>query len=189
MESFQYYIEINSIIQEAEEYTLKHLDAIQPCVIFDVDQTAIDQYELMKYYDFGWFKDSLDAANTGINFPPIKETLTLYNKLKKYTSLIFLTSRREEYDAFTIEVLARSGYSDYTMIITRPDNDGGTIQDFKIKERQKLVDQGYSIIANIGDQETDLDGGCPGRDACFKLPNPFYLITPTMKCRTDKHEN
>ena len=33
---------------------------------------------------------------------------------------------------------------------------------------------GYRIIANVGDQESDLTGG--GADRSFKLPNPFYFI-------------
>jgi hypothetical protein len=35
-------------------------------------------------------------------------------------------------------------------------------------------DDGYRIIANIGDQISDLEGGYAKR--CFKVPNPFYYI-------------
>jgi hypothetical protein len=34
--------------------------------------------------------------------------------------------------------------------------------------------QGYTIIANMGDQPSDLDGGLSERT--FLLPNPFYRI-------------
>ena len=66
------------------------------------------------------------------------------------------------------------------MLITRPDEDIGTIQNFKIQARKALLDEGYNIIANIGDQQSDLDGGYPVVDCQFKLPNPFYLITSSM---------
>ncbi|HEX3434983.1 MAG TPA: HAD family acid phosphatase [Solirubrobacteraceae bacterium] len=33
---------------------------------------------------------------------------------------------------------------------------------------------GYRIIVNVGDQQSDLDGGFAQR--AFKLPNPFYFI-------------
>jgi HAD superfamily, subfamily IIIB (Acid phosphatase) len=39
--------------------------------------------------------------------------------------------------------------------------------------RRKLTAEGYIIIANIGDQDSDLTGGYAER--IFKLPNPFYL--------------
>ena len=52
---------------------------------------------------------------------------------------------------------------------------GAGIGDSKwTPERKKLVDQGYTIIVNIGDQMSDLDGGFAERT--FKLPNPFYFI-------------
>ena len=42
------------------------------------------------------------------------------------------------------------------------------------EERRKLAEAGNTIIATVGDQQSDLDGGfaeCP-----FKVPNPFYFI-------------
>ena len=34
--------------------------------------------------------------------------------------------------------------------------------------------QGYDIVANVGDQYSDLAGG--HADRAFKLPNPFYFL-------------
>lgn len=180
VDSYQYYIEINSILQNAEAYILSHLNASNPCVVIDIDQTAIDQYELMLRFDFGWCNEALLASNIGEDFPEFKETLLFYNNVKKYVPVIFLTSRRKKYDEHTINLLNNAGYKDYAKLITRPDNSTGTIQDFKINERIKLTNEGYTIIANIGDQESDLTGSYPDKDACFKLPNPFYLITSEM---------
>ena len=45
---------------------------------------------------------------------------------------------------------------------------------FKSGERAALEGQGYRILANVGDQESDLAGG--HADRSFKLPNPFYFI-------------
>jgi len=39
---------------------------------------------------------------------------------------------------------------------------------------EEAADQGYTIIVNIGDQMSDLDGGFAERT--YKLPNPFYFI-------------
>lgn len=38
--------------------------------------------------------------------------------------------------------------------------------------RAAIEAQGYTIVANVGDQESDLAGGRAER--AFKLPNPFY---------------
>jgi hypothetical protein len=46
---------------------------------------------------------------------------------------------------------------------------------FKSGQRAALEAQGYRIVANVGDQESDLAGG--HADRSFKLPNPFYFIS------------
>ena len=49
-----------------------------------------------------------------------------------------------------------------------------SLADFKAPTRQKIAAMGYTIIANMGDQMSDLDGGFS--EKTFKLPNPFYYI-------------
>jgi len=44
----------------------------------------------------------------------------------------------------------------------------------KTEERRKLAETGYTIIATVGDQESDLEG-CFA-ECRFKVPNPFYFI-------------
>jgi len=45
--------------------------------------------------------------------------------------------------------------------------------EFKASIRKKLVEQGYYIFINIGDQFSDFEGEYTGKT--FKLPNPAYL--------------
>ena len=47
-----------------------------------------------------------------------------------------------------------------------------TLTEYKSAARAKIEQQGYRIILNVGDQESDLAGGHATR--AFKLPNPFY---------------
>ena len=58
-------------------------------------------------------------------------------------------------------------------LIMKPDEAKGTSAAFKTAARAKLAAQGVVIIANIGDQESDLVGGYAERT--FKLPDPFYF--------------
>jgi acid phosphatase len=46
--------------------------------------------------------------------------------------------------------------------------------DFKAPQRAQIEQQGYTIIANLGDQPSDLAGGSSERT--YQLPNPFYRI-------------
>jgi acid phosphatase len=46
--------------------------------------------------------------------------------------------------------------------------------DFKAPQRQTIESEGYTIVANMGDQPSDLDGGFAERT--YLLPNPFYRI-------------
>ena len=50
------------------------------------------------------------------------------------------------------------------------------MQAYKTKERIKVEaePEGYTIIANVGDQMSDIDGEHSG--CRFKVPNPFYFI-------------
>ena len=49
-----------------------------------------------------------------------------------------------------------------------------TTVDYKSGARKAIEDQGYRIVANVGDQYSDLAGGHSG--VAFKLPNPFYFL-------------
>ena len=45
---------------------------------------------------------------------------------------------------------------------------------YKSGARAAIEQQGYRIIANVGDRYSDLAGG--HEDVGFKLPNPFYFL-------------
>ena len=47
-------------------------------------------------------------------------------------------------------------------------------EQFKSSTRAAIQKSGYHIVINVGDQQSDLDGGFAQR--AFKLPNPFYFI-------------
>ncbi len=51
----------------------------------------------------------------------------------------------------------------------------GLAVDYKSGERSKIVAQGNTLILNVGDQLSDLDGS-PRAERPVKLPSPFYFI-------------
>ena len=92
----------------------------------------------------------------------------------KGVAVIFITGRPNSQRDITILNLDHAGYEGWTELRTRPDGESGTVQDYKTKERINVEAEGYTIIAGVGDQMSDIDGGHSG--CTFKVPNPFYFI-------------
>jgi hypothetical protein len=74
----------------------------------------------------------------------------------------------------TTENLQAQGFSDWTGLILKPAGTTLTTVAYKSGARAAIEQQGYRIIANVGDQYSDLAGG--HEDKAFKLPNPFYFL-------------
>lgn len=54
-----------------------------------------------------------------------------------------------------------------------------TVNEPKSGERGKIAEEGYTIIANVGDQESDLSGGYA--EWTYKLPTrsiTFLILSP-----------
>jgi hypothetical protein len=67
------------------------------------------------------------------------------------------------------------GIEGWTELRTRPDRgDLLSVQVYKTAQPTKVEAEGYTIIANVGDQISDLEGEHSG--CTFKMPNPFYFI-------------
>lgn len=86
-------------------------------------------------------------------------------------AVFFITARPGIIELATRDNLKRVGYSAYEGLSFK--NDLAAAKDaYKSVERAAVEARGYRIILNVGDQQTDLDGGHAER--AFKLPNPFY---------------
>jgi predicted secreted acid phosphatase len=95
----------------------------------------------------------------------------------KGIAVFFITGRPEAQRAPTEDNLKREGYDGWAGLTLKPPVAPGqtlaTVQ-YKSGARAAIEDQGYTIVANIGDQYSDLAGGHAAR--AFKLPNPFYFL-------------
>ena len=76
--------------------------------------------------------------------------------------------------AATEKNLKAAGYANWDGLMLRRANDNATTIEYKSAARAKIAGQGYTIIANAGDQASDLAGGYAER--AYKLPNPMYFI-------------
>jgi hypothetical protein len=67
------------------------------------------------------------------------------------------------------------GYTTWNGIFFRPKADANqSLVPYKTQVRSNITREGYTIIASIGDQDSDFFGGYA--EKTFKLPNPFYYI-------------
>jgi acid phosphatase len=154
-------------------------------IVVDVDETALSNLPSLRANDYGFIVGGpcdLPRGPCGLftwigmaRAEPIKPVLALVRLARERgVAVFFLTGRPERLRAATEANLRAAGY-EWTGLLLKPDNlTTKSAVEFKAPERKKLQDQGYTIIVNIGDQMSDLDGGVAERT--YKLPNPFYLV-------------
>jgi predicted secreted acid phosphatase len=143
-------------------------------VVFDLDETLISNWSHMQEMGFAYVPAAWTAwvrSARGTAIEPVREVYRLARRLG--VEVVFLTGRLERDRIGTKENLRAIGCGDYLALVCKADGAAQTTEKFKTEARQKLESQGYVIIANLGDQDSDLAGGHAER--AFKLPNPFYL--------------
>ncbi|MFO0992690.1 MAG: HAD family acid phosphatase [Hyphomicrobiales bacterium] len=156
-------------------------------VVFDIDETALANWEVIKRDNFGrpiagpcdlaldgpcgWAAWDQLAADTAIT-----PTLDVFRQAKTLkVTVFFITGRPENQRAATEKNLKETGYEGYEHLYMVPDDAKfGSATDFKAPVRAAIEKAGYTIIANIGDQPSDLFGG--HAEKMFLLPNPFYRV-------------
>jgi acid phosphatase len=175
-ESGAYERELKQIYQEAKVKIDKIKVKSNSIAIFDVDDTALSNYEIAKKLDFGYDYDIVQDWVMKAKLPAINPTLEFFNYLKsKGFRLFFLTGRQiDEYDA-TFQNLINQGYSNFDSLIVRSTYERNiSALEYKSSIRKKLSESGFEIKVCIGDQWSDLEGGYTGIK--IKLPNYLYEI-------------
>jgi predicted secreted acid phosphatase len=180
--------DIELVFQDALAYVERQRENVKwPAIVLDIDETSLSNWPNIDADDFGFIKSGMcslkstfpcgfDAWILKGRAPKIDATLVFFNAVRaKHIAVFFVTGRRDSQRAVTIRNLRRAGFKGWTGLRTRPDDDNEkSIVGFKSGERARIERDGYEIIASIGDQQSDLDGGhlkCP-----FKVPNPYYFI-------------
>ncbi|XVF49409.1 hypothetical protein PTKIN_Ptkin04bG0009500 [Pterospermum kingtungense] len=127
--------------------------------VFDVDETLLSN--LPYYIEHGYGLEIFDPVEfekwvqKGMA-PAIGPSLKLYEKVLELGFKVFLLTGRGEK--------------------LRDSEDQGKLATvFKSEKRSKIVEEGYRILGNSGDQWSDLLGSFPSSRS-FKLPNPMYYI-------------
>ena len=186
VDSGRYEAEVSAVVDQAAAF----LESRVPrggklAIVLDIDETALSNLPSLRANDYGFIISGpcdLPRGPCGLlawigmaRAEPIKPVLTLARLARQRgVAVFFLTGRPERLRAATERNLRGAGY-EWTGVLLKPDalNTQSAVE-FKAPERKKLVDQGYTIIVNMGDQMSDLEGGFAERT--YKLPNPFYFV-------------
>jgi HAD superfamily, subfamily IIIB (Acid phosphatase) len=151
-----------------------HFHGRKAAIVLDIDETSLSNYSAINADNFTFGPNSQAEATNEIGVA-IKPTLDLFNLAKsKGIAVFFITGRRENTRDHTTSNLTREGYSGWTQLILKPQTSTDTTVQYKSGARAAIEQQSYEIIANVGDQYSDLAGG--HEDVGFKLTNPFYFL-------------
>jgi acid phosphatase len=175
-ESGQYENELTEIINDAKEKFSKVELVPKSAVVFDIDETTLDNYAAIKKIGYGYEKKYWDEWLEKAEAPAIPKVKELYDFLvQKGFKIIFITGKKDyQYNA-TNKNMKSVGYTEFDTLITR-NKDEYKIKSaqYKSQKRKELTDKGYVISGCVGDQLTDCQGENCG--IVVKLPNYLYLV-------------
>ncbi len=177
----EYAQQIAEVALAANKYLLERLaQGAKPgerlAIVFDIDETMVSSLSQIVANDYGYVPKVWDRWVAEGKAPAILPVQAIYNTaLSEKIAIFIITGRKESDRPGTERNLRQVGYEKWTRIIYRTAEPDPSLNNagFKTEVRHKITEEGYTIIANIGDQASDLANGYAERT--FKLPNPFYL--------------
>ena len=173
-ESGKFDKELDEVIREAKDKFSKIAFTENSVIIFDVDEAALNNYEISKRMGYGYVYEMVLEWTQDAKVPAFPQVKELYDYLlNKGSKIIFLTARGyDEYDA-TYKNLITQGYMGFDTLITKNKNEHEMKSiDFKSAKREELAQRGYNILGTVGDQSSDLEG--PHHGIQVKIPNYLY---------------
>jgi len=175
----------------------KHGHDGTPAILFDIDDTTLNTYSYEIYSNFVYNPTTnaffVNAGSAQV-FPAVPGMVDLEKAAEaKGYQVYFLTGRPVSQQAGTLANLTDAGYDVDPSHVFLKDTTAATepwlaqcvdpvthaftcttIQ-YKSLTRQHIEqDLGVDIVANFGDQYSDLSGGFA--DSTWKIPNPMYYL-------------
>ena len=171
-------------VEEVVDRALEELIRQDRChegtaVIFDVDDTLLWSYYEMKRIQFGYTVRDNHEWVLKADAPVVPHVKQLYDyAVDRGCQIILITGRREDEREATIKNLKKDGFNKIDMLLMPSKEEKcatkGHVLEFKTRQRQLLEEKGYTIVATIGDQYSDLVGGYT--DYKIKIPNYTYIL-------------
>ena len=186
--------EVKGITAKAESVLkvargLSHRSHAKPALVFDVDDTTLNTYDYEVAQQFAYTPASNAVFVNAGAFPAVFGMPALVNWAGSHGyTVFFITGRPESQRAATSANLASAGYTVPTdtahLYLKQPTPPSYlhcaaaptcTTIEYKSGTRAQIESMGYRIVADFGDQFSDLEGGHSGMQ--FKLPNPMYYLS------------
>ena len=175
-ESCKYEKEVRGVVDQALRYFKTHKRPAQSVVIFDVDDTLLSDYCSMKEVGFGYIPKLNHEWILKASAYAVPHIRDLYDYIITHGYRVIIVSGRKENEReATIKNLRDRGFEGFDRLILRePGEERTTALEYKSRRRKELVNEGAHIIACVGDQWSDLQGGNTGHQV--KIPNYTYII-------------
>ncbi len=179
-DSGRYMADFNRAATPASHYLAAAVKRARPgeklAIVFDIDETCVSNWPHLQKTDYSTATYLFEKWANHSACPALPATLALYREARQAgVTVFFITGRQEIIRAATERNLARAGYTPYEGLYMKPmAYRDVSIIPFKTAARRAIEARGYTILLNIGDQWSDLEGGHAQR--IFKLPNPFYYL-------------
>jgi predicted secreted acid phosphatase len=186
---FHYEAEIATVLLAAQDYVEQRASQVaKPALILDIDETSLSNLPELEHNDYGNIVGGPCDFDSGRacgrhawelshRAKAIEPTRRLFDAARSKNVAVFFISGRPddpEERAATESNLRAVGYDGWVGLILRPKSSSGSVAGYKTAAREAIEATGFKIIANVGDQHSDLDGGYAERT--FKVPNPFYFL-------------
>jgi predicted secreted acid phosphatase len=189
--SSNYAKQMKQIVAGAEGYLAAairhHHGAGKPAVVFDIDDTLLNTYDYEIAEQFGYTPASNAVWINAAAFPAVFYMPQLVSFAASHGyAVFFITGRPQSQTDATIKDLTSAGYAapQAGHLFLKPSTPPSylhcanpsscTTIEYKSGTRKHISSLGYSIVADFGDQYSDLLGGDAGHQV--KLPNPMYYI-------------
>jgi predicted secreted acid phosphatase len=165
----------------------------KPAVVFDIDDTLLLSLDYEKKNNYGYSSATWAAYVAQANRPEVFGTPELVEyAASKGVTVFYNSGLKESQRSYAVDNLKKVGAdvdldADH-MFLKDTANPPSYLSDcatttawtcttvqYKSGTRKHIEDLGYDIIANFGDQYSDLDGG--HADRTYKIPNPTYFVS------------
>jgi hypothetical protein len=160
----------------------------RPAVVFDIDDTTLNTFDYEIFSTFA-FNPATNAQFVFAKaFPAVFGMPDLVNWAGSHGyTVFFITGRPEAQREPTVGNLTDVGYAvptDVTHVFLKQPTPPPyltcvaaptcTTIEYKSGTRTHIESEGFHIVADFGDQFSDLNGGFAGHQV--KLPNPMYFL-------------
>jgi hypothetical protein len=152
--------------------------ACKAMVVFDVDETLLNSYtyslsqDPQFTFDPATWTDYVDSCG----YSAIPQARDLFNRLKKLgVRIALVSSGNRDTKAAMVSCLNARGFSGWDRYIMRGDKAPGLSGgEYKALAREGLKRDGFTIVASVGDQVSDMSFGHLKRG--FLMPNTMYYL-------------